>query len=478
MRDILDPIDLWIGTPGRAQVFGNKAPVALDDTLIVERDSGPVSVDVLANDFDPEGGALTLTDAFAALGTAVAEPNNTVTYTPPAGISGFDTVVYEIADAEDQRRSGQINISITEPEQTLVIETLSNNTLSVAADPGPLTITVTAPATYSGTYPFDTGDLAAGPLALAPPTIEGTLNSGDVLIGVPGLWAHDTGAGAPTASYQWQRGGNDIPGATSLAYTVTGADLAPGLRLVETLTDGFGAQSATSAQLSGAGGSFLPDDDVALQGWFDAAETATITQDAGEVTAWADRSGGAPLTQTSPVLVPSTGARSLNGLNLIDFDGSRYMERSETVSASGNVAFHAVMMIDATANAFEAILALEAGADFQLDANHAAQFDGRLNLTGTGTALPLSGGPISGAFILSIVFDYTGAGAVEVFTDGDSLGAPANTAPIDISAALHLMTNRSKNASVDGAVGELIVTGDVTNRAAYHDYLALKWGLI
>ena len=33
MRDILDPANIWLGTPGGSVVFGNKRPIAVDDTL-------------------------------------------------------------------------------------------------------------------------------------------------------------------------------------------------------------------------------------------------------------------------------------------------------------------------------------------------------------------------------------------------------------------------------------------------------------
>ena len=39
------------------------------------------------------------------------------------------------------------------------------------------------------------------------------------------------------------------------------------------------------------------------------------------------------------------------------------------------------------------------------------------------------------------------------------------------------MANRTRNAFADGAVAELILTGDTGNRAAYHAYLSGKWGL-
>ena len=88
MRTIFDPDNLWLGPAPMAQLSNsNKLPVAIDDALSVLRDSGPVTVDVLANDFDPEGQPLSLVSASAALGTAVAEADDTVTYTPPPGIS-------------------------------------------------------------------------------------------------------------------------------------------------------------------------------------------------------------------------------------------------------------------------------------------------------------------------------------------------------------------------------------------------------
>ena len=275
MRDILDPTHWWVGTPDGTQVFGNKRPVAIDDTLVVVIDSGPVSVAVLANDFDPEGGPRTLISAVAALGTAVAEADNTVTYTPPAGISGFDTVVYEIADDQDQRQTGQIDVTIADIGFSLAIGTEADNTLSVTADPGAMTLTVTDPAEFSGSYPFDVGNLATGPVNLVLPGIAGALTEGTVLNAENGLWVYDSTAGTPLRSYQWRRGGADIAGQTGASYTVQSADLAPGVSLVETLTDSFGARSAESVALAGSG-AFQPSDDALLLGWWDGADVAAV----------------------------------------------------------------------------------------------------------------------------------------------------------------------------------------------------------
>lgn len=472
MRDILDPADVWLGTPGGAVIFGDKRPVALDDTLVVLKDSGPASVVVLANDYDPEGGLLTLVSVSAALGMAVAETDGTVTYTPPPGIVGFDTVVYEIADPLDQRRTAQINVTISEPQ--LSIETLPNNTLTVNAETGLIEIAVTEPPEFAGSWQVDTADLAQGPLNLVPPTISGSVTAGQSLTSTPGLWIYDLAAGLPTRSWQWLVSGTEIGGATGTAYTVQPSDIGAGLSARETQADAFGQRNAESAIL---GAAFAPASDPSLIGWWDAGDTATITATTGAVSAWADKAGGPGLQQAAAARQPQTGTRSLNGLNVLDFDGGRFLERGRTLPASGNVAFHMAVAVDTVANAFEAVLAVEATNDFQIDANNAAQFDGRLNMTGTGSSVVLTGGPFAEAFILSVVFDRTGAGTVEVFVGGVLRGQTAYTAPIDVSGALHVMTNRSRNAYVDGAVAELILTADISNRASHHAYLASKWGL-
>lgn len=146
--------------------------------------------------------------------------------------------------------------------------------------------------------------------------------------------------------------------------------------------------------------------------------------------------------------------------------------------ASGDVAFHAALLIDGTASAFAALLSIEAANDFQIDAGSDTVFDGRLNMAGIGPSVTLTGGPFAGALVLSAVFDRTGAATAEVHVANQLRGSTGYTAPIDSAAALHLMSNRSLNANIDGAVAELIVTGDASNRADHHAYLAAKWGLV
>jgi hypothetical protein len=73
-------------------------PVAVDDSKTVAQDSGPTSVDVLANDTDLDGGPKSVASATQpAHGTsAVAGDSGSVSYQPAAGYCGPDSFTYTL----------------------------------------------------------------------------------------------------------------------------------------------------------------------------------------------------------------------------------------------------------------------------------------------------------------------------------------------------------------------------------------------
>ena len=473
MKHILSPGQVWHGPPVRSILTANQRPVALPDTLDLSQDSGPAPIVVLANDFDPEGAQLTVVSATAIWGDVQIETDGSITYTPPSGFTGTDTVTYVVEDDQGSSNSADVTINVSAPQ--LSVEGTPENTLKVLAELGQIDVTITTPANFAGTHQFNTSDLAAGPVNLVAPAISGVAALGETLTATEGLWSFDTDAGDPSRAWQWTRNGGDISGATGPAYTLIAADVGQGIAAVESLTDAYGARSVASAPV---GSAFAPSDDVLLSGWWDASDVATITHSGGSVSGWTDKAGGNALIQNFSPQRPETGVRTLNSLNVLDFDGGRLLQSNRTLPVSGDVAFHMVLEIDSTANLYEAVLSVEATNDFQVDAGSSTQFDGRLNPAGIGSLTPLSGGPFSGAMILSAVFDQTGTGQAEIYIGNSLRGSMAYTAPIDSGAALHIMTNRSKNAWVNGAVAEVIVTGDVTNRADYHTYFQTKWGIV
>ena len=76
----------------------DEPPVAVDDIATATEDGSAITIDVLANDSDPEGEQLTLASATQPTnGSAIAE-NGRVTYTPDPGYYGSDQFTYTVSD--------------------------------------------------------------------------------------------------------------------------------------------------------------------------------------------------------------------------------------------------------------------------------------------------------------------------------------------------------------------------------------------
>ena len=89
----------------------NDAPVANADTATTAQDT-PITVNVLGNDTDVDGDALSVTNATnPAHGAAVVNANGTITYTPAAGYTGADSFNYTISDGHGG--SAQASVSLT-----------------------------------------------------------------------------------------------------------------------------------------------------------------------------------------------------------------------------------------------------------------------------------------------------------------------------------------------------------------------------
>ena len=139
----------------------NEPPIAIDDTASTAV-GGPVTVDILDNDSDPDGDPLTVSSTSALHGTVVINGDGTITYTPDSGFCGTDTIAYTVCDpflacddaivvvevpcpplneppvAVDDTVSTTINASVTVP-------VLSNDT-----DPNGDPLTVTSASAANG----------------------------------------------------------------------------------------------------------------------------------------------------------------------------------------------------------------------------------------------------------------------------------------------------------------------------------------
>ena len=90
----------------------NDAPVATDDALVTSRDV-PSTIAVLANDTDVDGDALSVTGVTApASGTATANADGTITYTPAANFAGTDGFDYTVGDGAGGSDTGHVAVTV------------------------------------------------------------------------------------------------------------------------------------------------------------------------------------------------------------------------------------------------------------------------------------------------------------------------------------------------------------------------------
>lgn len=223
--------------------------------------------------------------------------------------------------------------------------------------------------------------------------------------------------------------------------------------------------------------------DIITVAWYDASDSGTITESGGAVSSWADKSGnGYDLTQGSGSLQPTTGTRTIgDGLNVIDFDGSEALEAlSLPIGTSGDVAVFMVAEIDVVDNSNDSLFAMNSATyDFQLSANDASQFYGRVQ-TAAASNLSLSGGPFAGPSIFNLNFKRSDSSTLNAYIDGVSKGSNNSYLfALDATQDLKCMENRGGSNKLDGCCGEFIVMNDITDetRQKIEGYLAWKWGL-
>jgi VCBS repeat-containing protein len=90
----------------------NEAPVATDDAFSTDEDV-PLSGNVLVNDADADGDALTtMLDTAPANGVAEMNADGSFTYTPNADFSGEDSFTYIVDDGQGNTATGTVAISV------------------------------------------------------------------------------------------------------------------------------------------------------------------------------------------------------------------------------------------------------------------------------------------------------------------------------------------------------------------------------
>lgn len=233
-----------------------------------------------------------------------------------------------------------------------------------------------------------------------------------------------------------------------------------------------GAQGSQGAQGAQGSGNWSPLDLPSLVAWFDASDTATITESGGAVSQWDDKSGNGYHLTSSGTRKPMTGTRTQNGLNVLDFDGSN----DDMLNASVNFSQPTTQFVVAIVDASDEVRSITDGAS-----GRQSIVIGKVGATEdniyAGTQLFAGSGATVGAWVaISAVFN---GGSSQFWRDGTS--AASGSAGSQALTQLYVMSNRGAGGSffTDGGLAEVIIYDSALSdgdRESVEAYLATKWG--
>jgi hypothetical protein len=236
--------------------------------------------------------------------------------------------------------------------------------------------------------------------------------------------------------------------------------------------------------------------------WLDASDATSITASGGAVSQWNDKSGNASnFTQGTGADQPTTGSRTINGLNVIDFDGTNDYLLCPSSSGLFNYLHNSTggttFIVGIRETTGGVMHGNGGGSSAQIGHYHAinASADTDLLITNGNAGLTSAlqfGLTAMGttAFYLTNKWDANNATAANRLKESRNgaafTGANIQTQAASNSNASHSLaigadyTNGSANAFWNGAFGEIIFyegilsSGDITD---VQDYLATKWGI-
>ena len=210
--------------------------------------------------------------------------------------------------------------------------------------------------------------------------------------------------------------------------------------------------------------------------WLDASDESTITESGGAVSQWDDKSGnGNDLTQGTAALQPTTGTRTINTLNTLDFDADLLVNSPVTLSGAQPITVFVVAEPDAVQYGR---LLRAAGNTSEISAAYLTS--GRMIET-AGTSLISSVSSYSGGtvYISRFTFDSTSS---SIHLNGISVASGnAGTTDLDNRTVMNFGGLDASTQQFNGKIGEVIVCADGALTAQQisdtETYLADKWGI-
>ena len=247
---------------------------------------------------------------------------------------------------------------------------------------------------------------------------------------------------------------------------------------------------------------FVPSDIANLKAWYDASDTATITVSGTAVTQWNDKSANAyNLTQGTNSYRPQSGTRTLNGKNVLDYNGNNLLQAATASdwtfmnNSTGCTVFMAMFIDNVATNMYMIDTTGGTSGNNGVDIYRASgQLSGIITRGVNGTYVCIA--DTQGALTANTAkYWYNKLKADASPVSGRSLGSVNNSAESGNNAETgvlntgsptfplrvgHWNSNAALGEGVDGAICEVIIysgavsAGDITT---INSYLATKWGI-
>jgi len=232
--------------------------------------------------------------------------------------------------------------------------------------------------------------------------------------------------------------------------------------------------SSVAIPVTGAAAGFLPPDLTGNVLWLDAADASTITDTAGAVSQWDDKStvGTNDVTQGTGSLQPETDSRTINSLNVLDFDGGDSLSVVLATTITQPATVFIVMRQDAT-GVDDYIYSGQSALDFGLfsQVDDSMQFAAGSTPIGTAT-----GTADTSPHVHTFKVNTT---ASEGRIDG-TVVASGNIGTPNSASGFRLGARFNDTRGLNGAIAEfivydrLLIAGEITQ---VEDYLTAKWDL-
>lgn len=131
----------------------NDPPIASNDSAVTSEDT-PVTINVLANDVDPDGDPLNVHAASLTQplnGTAVLNADSTITYTPTPDFFGSDSFSYRVTDGAALSNVAAVNVTVNEVNDAPTVSVVLADGITSCAPDGSASGTIAVSVSDDGT---------------------------------------------------------------------------------------------------------------------------------------------------------------------------------------------------------------------------------------------------------------------------------------------------------------------------------------